>query len=252
MSDRGLGAARGVSDVIGFVFVFSLVVSSVAIVSVVGFGGLQDSRDAARTENTELAFDVLANNIEDIRLRNVPARATEIRLAGGGLTTGNETVVRVTVGTRTTNRTIEPIVYESDDTRIVYETTAVLREETGPGGSGASFVREPELALPDDGTPNRTAIPLVDTDMPPGRTGGETTALIRTAATDRSVINDTADATVTLEIETTEPRAAAWDRYLDGELAGSDPCARGGGTVNCTFDTSRVVVSSTRIDVSYE
>lgn len=244
-----MSEARGVSDLIGFVFVFSLIVSSVGIVSVVGLGGLQDTRDAARIDNTELAFDVLANNIEDIRRRSVPGRATEIRLGGGELTTGNETVVRVTVGGDTRNRTIEPIVYEADDTRIVYENTAVLRQER----DGAVFVREPSFVLPAAGTPNRTAIPVVDTDVPDAGVGGRTTVLVRTATTDRTVLNDTADATVTLEIETTEPRAAAWDRYLDAELPGPDPCAHGGGeVVSCTFQTDRAVVSSTRIRVEYE
>ncbi|MFB6301731.1 MAG: hypothetical protein ABEH78_02545 [Haloferacaceae archaeon] len=241
--------ARGVSDVIGFVFVFSLIVASVSIVSVVGLGGLQETRSTAHIENTELAFDVLANNIEDIQRRRAPARATEIRLGGGGLTTGNETVVRVTVDGVTTNRTIEPIVYEFDDTRIVYESTAVLRS----GRGGAVFVREPTFVLPDGSTPNRTAIPLVDTDVSDDRIGGRTTVLVRTTPTSRSVINDTDDTTVTMKIETTEKRAAAWDRYLDDELPDSDPCSHGGGeAVTCTFDTSRVVVSSTQIVVDYE
>lgn len=245
---------RGASDLIGFVFVFSLIVTSVALVSVVGLGGLQDTRDAAHVDNTELAFDVFANNVEDVHRRGVPGRATEIRLGGGGLTTGNETVVRVTVDGVTTTRTIEPLVYEADDTKVVYELTGVLREESGAGGgsAGAVFVRDPSFVLPSAATPNRTVIPLVTTDVPDGRVGGRTTVLVRATATDRTVVNDTADATVTLEIETTEARAAAWDRYLDGELPGS-PCTYGGGeTVTCTFDTSRAVVSGTRVAVDYE
>ncbi|MFB6156542.1 MAG: hypothetical protein ABEJ34_01705 [Haloferacaceae archaeon] len=240
--------ARGVSDVIGFVLVFSLIVGSISVMTVVGLDGLQDARDSARVENAELAFDVLANNIEDSQRRGAPGRATEIRLGGGGLTVGEETVIRVTVGGTTTSRTIEPIVYEFEGTHIVYESTAVLRQESG----GAVFVREPSFVLPAASTPNRTAIPLVATDVPDGRIGGRTTVLVRTTAISRSVINDTDDATVTLEIETTEARAAAWDRYLEERLPGS-ACSYGGGeTVTCTFDTDRIVVSSTRIDVTYE
>lgn len=240
---------RAVSDVIGFVFVFSLIVGSVAIVTVFGLGGLQDTRDAAHVDNTELAFDVLANNIEDGQRRGAPGRATEIRLGGGGLTAAEETYINVSVnGANATTRAVEPLVYEFDDTRIVYESTGVIRE----GPDGAVFVREPSFVLPSAATPNRTAIPVVNTRAPDGRVGGRTTVLVRTTTADRTVINDTEDATVNLTVETSETRAAAWNRYLESELPGSACSYAGGETVTCTFETSRAVVSSVRVDVDYE
>jgi len=55
---------RAVSDVVGYVLVFSLVSLTVGVVSVAGVGALQDARDVEQANNAERAFDVLGDNVE--------------------------------------------------------------------------------------------------------------------------------------------------------------------------------------------
>ena len=57
---------RAVSDVVSYILVFALIISTVGIVSVSGISGLQDSRDGERVENAQRGFDLLADDVEDI------------------------------------------------------------------------------------------------------------------------------------------------------------------------------------------
>ena len=114
---------RGVSETIGFVLVFSLIVLTVGVVLTVGYGGLQDARDAERVNNAERAFDVLADNVEDITHRGAPSRGTEVRLAEASLGAGSPTYLNVTgvndSGGRvfsTGNYSTDTVVYEAENT----------------------------------------------------------------------------------------------------------------------------------------
>lgn len=71
---------RGVSDTLGFVFVFAIILSTVAVVTTIGMAGLQDTRDVERVNNAERAFDILGDNMEDIADRGAPSRATEVKV----------------------------------------------------------------------------------------------------------------------------------------------------------------------------
>lgn len=248
MTDPVGRSDRAVTDVIGFILVFSLIVASVGLVSVVGFDELQGARDAERIQNAERAFDVLGDNVEDVYRGGAPSRATEIKLAEAGLGFGDTTEINVTVddasGTTSYTRTLTPIVYEAADSRIVYEAGAVIRTDR----VGARMTRDPSLLVSSDAT----AIQIVRTNPASERNlGGQTTVLVRVTRASTSLLNQSSGADVSLEIETTEQRAPAWGRYFNETAIGD--CDVTGGTVTCpasgTFTPSEVSVVSTRLKV---
>ena len=67
---------RGVSEVLGYALVFSLVIVTVSIISVSGLSGYQNAQSFERQSNAEKAYDVMHNNIEDIYYKGAPSRAT--------------------------------------------------------------------------------------------------------------------------------------------------------------------------------
>lgn len=244
---------RAVSDTVGFVLVFSLMIASVSVVTVVGMDGLRDVRDAERVNNAERAFDVLANNVEDVHRRGAPSRATEIKLADARLGPGERTTVRVWTGARN-NDTVyggaafSPIVYTAGDTRLTFEQTAVIREDP----SGAAVVRPPTMLLDED----RTAIVVVRTTTADERTvSGSGVVLLRTVGERSSVETVTSDpADVTVEIESTRKRAPAWERALEAEIESEADACRvldsSPDTVRCGYSTEALVV--TTVTISYE
>ena len=88
---------RGVSDVVGFVLVFALVTATVGVVYTTGIQGLTGSRDVERVNNAERAFDVFANNVDDVIRRGAPSRATEVKLADADLHYGAPVTVNLTL-----------------------------------------------------------------------------------------------------------------------------------------------------------
>lgn len=248
-------ADRGVSDLIGFVFVFALVTASVAVVYTSGISGLRDARQAEQVTNVERAFDVLDDNLDDINRRDAPSRATEISLLNGKLDYGRPVSVTVEVentmnesDNRTYATTFQPLRYSTTaaDDRILYVGGAVVRSD----GQSSVMVSEPDFTRDAD----RAVLPLVSTFRRPGTRsslGGSTTVLVvafrqSSSAGDPFFTNATADANVTVTVDS--PRADAWKRYFERNgytPADDDPSD---GSVTYYFTTDRVYVPQTQIE----
>jgi len=240
---------RAVSDVVGYVLIISLILTSVGIVYTTGVTTLQDTRDTQRVSNAEQAFAVLQSNTNDVRYRGAPSRMTEIRLSNARLGPGDPVSITVS-GDGTTSTNVTPVVYTSEGgTKIVYAHGAVIRVE--PDG-GAAMLEEPDFAFGE-----RSLVPVVDTGFgDPTTVGGQTRVFVRVAAaatTDRSTqIHDVGgSANLTL----TTPRPAPWQRYFTANERVSD-CKRTGldddrTELTCTVETESVVVSETNVNVAF-
>lgn len=262
---------RGVSEVIGFTLVVSLILATIGVVYVAGFGGLQDARGAEHVNNAERAFDVLGDNLADIYREDAPSRATEIKLANAQLDYGTPTTVSVTFTNYSTTpkptfgTTLDPVVYttNSRQTKLVYEAGAVLREDR----DGAVFLRRSPFVFAEDGSTRTAVFHFVQTRATgSGSVGGDTTVLVRAdhvdsdslnASTDPAVHTAGSDYEVNLTVETTEQRATAWQRHLNEAIpssfaASNQPCSRSGGTVTCSVVAERVYVPIARIDVQFK
>ncbi|PSP84631.1 hypothetical protein BRC83_05230 [Halobacteriales archaeon QS_1_68_17] len=170
---------RGLSDLLGFVFVFALVAATVGIISTAGFDSLREAREAEQLQNAERAFDVLVDNIEDIHRRGAPSRGTEIDVTDGSIYVGDPVTFNVS-GTDTSTgnsfvveREVHPIVYEeSGDTRLRYAGGAVIREEN----QGSVVLEEPPFLLGADGV----VVPVIRTTPTRVINVGGGTILLRT------------------------------------------------------------------------
>jgi len=286
MRKRIAASDRGVSDVIGFVLIFALITSTVAIVYTFGFSGLQDARQEERISNAERVFDILADNIGDLQHRGAPSRATETKLSEASLGYDDETTVTVEVtnapSTPRFSTNIDPVVYSPTGSRVqlVYENGAVLRERQGTGGV---VLERPGSVFRKDGATKTAVIPFVQTRKAgsPG-VGGSTTVRIRTELTGSEVLGALAtpsDATadpdgdgtdeadpdpdgdgqdeyeITYTIETSETRAPLWEQALEERIPdtwNADACeVPSDGTVTCTLSVERLYVTATRVDVSF-
>jgi len=235
---KGFGAdRRAVSETLGYILVFSIVILTISTVSVVGFTGLEDRQAAEEVTNVERALDVLQDNFGDLRRYEDPSRATEVRLASGTLGTGES--VRVTVGQwegsgfvtdRQTNVSLQPLVYRSDRSRVVYEAGVVFRSD-----GDRSIARSSTPFVDGD---DRAVMPVVATH-PGGETtavGGERTVLVVGERAPRGIKKSVFNSTVAgddLRLRIESPRADGWARQLRSE----------GYSVNETLTTEAEVVA---------
>lgn len=229
---------RGVSETVGFVLVFSLVLLTVGTVFTIGYGGLQDARDAERINNAERAFDVLVDNIGDITARGAPSRGTEIRLAEASIGPGPPTLLNVS-GYNETNATLfstgnyslDPIVYEASDTRIRYAGGAVTRIQP----DGSLLLQEPNYVISE----KRVIIPVVQLSVEDRTIAGSRTVLVRAERRIRNVeVDDSGVDRLTIALSS--PAADRWAAYLEGE--GMD-CSWPDGV-----DADRVVCETESLD----
>ncbi|CDK38859.1 hypothetical protein [Halorubrum sp. AJ67] len=215
---RGLGDAgfrdddRGVSETVGFVLVFALIATTIAVTFTVGLGGLEDAQLAERDNNVERAFDVLHDNLNDLSRDGVPNRATEIRLGGGRVSFDRESEFRLNhTGTETAITEGGSITFHgTGDTRIVYENGAVFRMQ----GDDGVMIQEPDLLVGDT-----IVYSLYGLTGPADSVGGDRTVLVTSERTDRDVPVDAraSGANITLSINSSQ--ASVWERYY-GDLAG--------------------------------
>ena len=248
---RFLSADRGVSETVGFVLVFALIATTIAITFTVGLGGLEDAQLAERDNNVERAFDVLHDNFNDLSRDGVPSRATELRLGGGELSFDDESGFRLN-GTGFESQVIEggSLTYRgAGDTRIVYENGAVFRMD----GDNGVMIKEPDLLVGDT-----VVYSLYGLDGPLKPVSGDRTVLVVGERTEREVAADdqTAAENVTLDINSTQ--ATVWERYysdLAAEHEQVNVTTNGSADLTVTFVADRydrfvVHRTATRVEFS--
>ncbi|MEZ3164071.1 hypothetical protein ABNG03_07985 [Halorubrum sp. RMP-47] len=207
-SDGGFWAAdRGVSETVGFVLVFALITSTIAVTFTVGLGGLEDAQLAERDNNVERAFDVLHDNLNDISRNGVPSRATEIRLGGGRLAFATDSNIQIYDQTNGPNESLAvsstAIVYHgTGDTEIRYEHGAVIRSD----GGGSVMLREPDIMFGETALIGLVAIGQGATES----VGGDRTVLVRTDRGGRTATEVNENVTIQVRGST----ADAWERYF--------------------------------------
>lgn len=258
---------RAASEIIGFILVFSLVVASVGLVYIFGFTGLESARDTEQMENVERAFDVLADNVDDLHQENAPNRATELKLYNAQVELGEATRMTVTINNigsgPSFSLTTRPVVYRAQNspTEIRYVAGAVFREDR----RGELVLDQPEFLFRIDDGKRTAVIPLIELRSRGSRSvGGSTTVLVRKDRVLKEVLNASTDPSadgvttydVSFTIDTTERRAPLWKEEVEADIdeayGDSDYCTVSGETVTCDFEVDRLYVTATRIDVAIE
>lgn len=250
--------SRAASELVGFVLVFSIVILSVVLVSVAGYQGLDQSRDAEQVNNAERGFDLLADDIDDVARRGAPSRSTELRVADADVSVGDPILVSVSghpVGNTTTTideqYALRTLVYDADTgSQVVYAGGAVVRTDR----NGAVLLREPSLLVSQNGT----ALTLVQ--LRPADTvgvGGSGTVQLRVTGDEPELtVAEPSPHNVTVAVTTANAASAdAWERYFEG-LAADTPsltCSRPtADTVSCTWTTDRVYVTTVGAELRFE
>lgn len=239
---------RAVSEVVGFVISFALVVTLVGATYVGGFSSLQSFAEEEQIDNAERAMRAFAASVEDVERGDAPGRAGELRLQGGQLTVEESARLNVTVatpnGSYSSLSSVGSLAYSRDDATVRLESGAVFRNRRG----ASVLVREPSFVCSDD----VAVVSLVRVRPANNRTSvagdGAATVVVRlrdrrllypgagTNATDATRVNVTLNRTA---------EAGGWERYFEDDpgWAGDDR--------EYACDASRVFVRETVVAVRF-
>lgn len=201
---------RSVTEVLGYVIIFALIISVIGFVTTLGMPALTDVQDSEQTNNAERAFDVIGDNMAAVYERGVPSRSTEIDLGGSELFYGDPVTLNVTVDGEPNEFDIRPVMLQvNDGTTLVYEGGAVFKDKT----EGGLILRSPPLLLSND----RVHVPIINTTAPAIEAAGGTTVLLRGESTNRSVLHAGSDGATTVTLTVESPRYDLWKRYFLGK-----------------------------------
>lgn len=158
---------RAVSEVVGFAITFGIIILSVGLLTVVGFGSMGDYSEGEQLRNAELAMDALVENFDDVaKYDGVHERAGELALRGGSLSIEEGGTLQDDDGNGEINVSLARLAYEYEGTTIAYEGGAVVRSE----GDGSVVVREPMVHCDDGGI--ATFVTIDGTDQGTIQSGG--------------------------------------------------------------------------------
>ena len=222
---------RGVSEIVGFVIVFGIIIGSVGILSVVGFQSMDDYQQGEQMQNAERAFDALADNFNDIQRNDgIQTRASEINLREGTISVEDGTELTIAVdGSTIWSDHLGSFTYEKGDTTIAYEGGGVFRGQ----GDGSIEVKEPMLKCGD----NAAIVSLVNIEGDPPRLQSTDGREIEASKVETEVwTGDEVD----VVIEDSDLYENGWERVLDRKFDGG----------NCD-DVDRVTVRITTIEIDY-
>lgn len=205
---------RGVSEVLGYVLVISLVTLTIAMVVTMGIGGLADSQEAEEFNNMERAFDVFSYNTDRMVEQRTPHRATEFRIGSGQMRYDDPINISVSIGGELIDNfsvRSDPIVYEHDNgNKIVYESGAVIRVDD----SGSRMLTEPTIVSTDSqflihGIRTRPSSGSAHDMQGPG------TLLLRKEMIGTDRVFGSAQSSESINISVKSPRAEAWAAFFE-------------------------------------
>lgn len=237
---------RAVSDVLAFILVFGIILTSVATLSMFGFQAMTDYQEGEQQRNAGRAMESLAENFNDVmRYDGIEERRGELSLRDGAVTSGTDgTKLNVSVdGTFVGNHStfdnvsgnefdLGTFAYESDSDTVAYEGGAVVRK----GESGSAVLKRPHLKCnPDTGS---AVVSLVRIDTENRTVQSSEGVSVSMIETDRnSIVYEDDGNPIDVNVSATEtPYRGAWDSIEEWD----DGCT-----------PTRVVVTITTVELDY-
>ncbi|THE62837.1 hypothetical protein D8Y22_20465 [Salinadaptatus halalkaliphilus] len=250
--DTGTMDERGVSEVLSFVLVFGIILSSVVVVGMVGFDSIQSYQQLEQQGNAERAMNAFADNANDIvRYDGVNRRAGDLTLREGVVdpgASGSEMNVSVHDGgdelwnsSGTYGDDIGAFTYESESGTIAYEGGAVFREAT----DGTSVMRtDPMVTCRDDDIAMLSLVVINESEQSIQATDTVAFDIRENETKSTRTVFDDAD-TLTVSLNGDDGHESGWEMYF--EHNGWDESSN---EWSCE-SVERVSVDIVEVDISY-
>jgi len=248
MDREFLKSESAVSEVIGFILIFSIVVLAISAIYAVGYPTIQSSKENAQFQNMEQSFMVLQSNINTVAFGQAPVKTLKTSLGGGSLTV-YPSEGRITVSPGDWDVLIGAIEYEKNGRSIAYEGGGVW--EKYPAGS-AIKVSEPRIFVHEDNGDRTVSVSIINISSENGisSVGGEGGASVVTRFNRAHTPEpDYSPGTVTITV-TSYYYADAWGRYFNETLEVPVSPGPGANEVTATIpDVDTLIVNEHVIEV---
>jgi hypothetical protein len=136
---------RGLSDLVGFVTIFGIILFAASLTLTVGQGQLGQLQENEQIRNAERGIELLGQQFDRIEAGQATVQTGQLQLGPGSLEIAERTDIVVEVHektgqNRTFTRDARGIRYRSDDQIIAYEGGGIFRRTDGPQSAGVATV----------------------------------------------------------------------------------------------------------------
>jgi len=206
--------SRGVSEVVGYLLVFSIVVTIVSVIYASGMPMVERTKENSALQSMETVFITLQSNIKKVALAQSPVRTMKLNLIKGSIS-ANKIAGTITVNGQTIQ--FGNIEYTLGARKMIYELGAVI--ESTPGGS--IIVSDPPIFFTNDSDNAHVFISVINASGTFSAGGGIAEMQIGpyNVSRDTHVYYNSFPVT-SLNISVTSQYQDAWDRYLNKEFGG--------------------------------
>lgn len=118
---------NAVSEVVGFILIFGMVVLAIGIIYAFGYPMLQSNMETSVFESSEQSFIVLQSNMKAVAFEQSPVKTVKMKLQGATLAYSNESSIQLDYNGTTIKKPLGRIEYIQDERRIVYESGGVFK-----------------------------------------------------------------------------------------------------------------------------
>jgi len=218
----------GVSESIGFLLIFTLVITGIGLVTLYGYPMLMQQQTSADEQIMEKNMIVLQNDIKSLAYKTVPYKETSLKIGGGSLTVYNASTapsaftIRIRDSTTTYVNEFQPgdLRYSSlgANTDLSLQNGAVVKRDRT--GQGSVMLAEPRWFY--DSMANTMVINLISINSTGqiGRTGvGTVQMVLKDSSYD--YVSLTPGETIFIDYTSTDPDAdysLAWKNYFINTL----------------------------------
>jgi len=203
---------RAVSDLLAFVLVFGIIITSVGVVYIFGLGALGDAQAAQQDRNAERAFSSMGASFNDLQTNRGQERLSELNPRGARMSLDEDSPELEIEGIdEGFDESVGAMHYDNDNTRISYELGAAFRSDDG----NSVMVREPEFVSREVGGEARLIVSFVDIERDgPTAIGSEST--MQVGAIQEGQQQYTYDGSDEVQVTIRDSsHAKAWARYFD-------------------------------------
>jgi flagellin-like protein len=141
MGDKGNGNRKGVSEVIGYLLTFAIVVTIVSVIYASGMPVVEQTKESSAITSMETVFLTLQGNMKKVAIGQSPVRTMKLGLVKGTMSAqenaGNITIANGTYSTSPIR--FGNIEYTLGTQKLVYENGAVIEHSL----AGNIIVSEP-------------------------------------------------------------------------------------------------------------
>ena len=183
---RNYPGTDGVSEAIGFLLIFSMVIVGIGLVTLYGYPMLLQQQNSADERIMEKNMIVLQNDVKSLSYKMVPYKETSLKIGGGSLTAKNP------VGTSSPTFNVydencnfygskdlaTPAIFQSggieyyspaSHTEIALQNGAVVMRDLGQ--SGSTMLAEPRWFIDEETNTIVINLIVLNTSEPVGRSG---------------------------------------------------------------------------------